>query len=171
MAYENNAAYNLDLFRDNTAPKLPKKEKPKKVNPQEKVVTLPKDELIKIRRRKHNPFKIFVGTVAAVAITAIISVIIIGRVQLTELNQQVIAAEEKLSHSQSTYTQNQMAIQSKLSTNEIEKYAKENLGMTKAENAQKEFVTLSTGDKAEISEKANRSFFQKVWDAFTGLWS
>ena len=108
---------------------------------------------------------------AGVVITAIVAAIIIGQVQLTELNQQIITAEETLRNSQSTYTQNQMAIQSKLSTSEIEKYAKENLGMSKAENAQKEFISLSKGDKAEISEDANQNFFQKIINAFTGLWS
>lgn len=171
MAYENNAAYDMNLFRDNTAPKLPKKEKTEKHKQDNKVVTLPQEALIKIRRRKHNPFKLFVGTVAALAITIIISAIIIGQVQLTEVNQQIIAAEETLRNTQSTYTQNQMALQSKLSTSEIEKYAQEKLGMSKAGNVQKEYVSLSKGDKAEISENANRNFFQKIIDAITGLWS
>lgn len=161
----------MNLFRDNTAPKLPKKEKTEKHKQDNKVVTLPQEALIKIRRRKHNPFKLFVGTVAALAVTIIISAIIIGQVQLTEVNQQIIAAEETLRNTQSTYTQNQMALQSKLSTSEIEKYAQEKLGMSKAGNVQKEYVSLSKGDKAEISENANRNFFQKVIDAITGLWS
>ena len=171
MAYENNAAYDLNLFRDNTAPKLPEEKTKTEQKRDDKVVTIPKEEVFKIRRRRHNPFKVFVGSVAGVVITAIVAAIIIGQVQLTELNQQIITAEETLRNSQSTYTQNQMAIQSKLSTSEIEKYAKENLGMSKAENAQKEFISLSKGDKAEISEDANQNFFQKIINAFTGLWS
>ena len=43
--------------------------------------------------------------------------------------------------------------------------------MSKAENAQKEFVSLSKGDKAEIAGDANKNFFQKIIDAITGLWS
>ena len=171
MAYENNAAYELDVFRDNTAPKLPRKDKTEKKKQDNKVVTLPQEALIKIRRRKHNPFKLFLGTVTAVIVTVIISAIIIGQVQLTEVNQQIINAEETLRNSQSAYTQNQMAIQSKLSTSEIEKYAQDKLGMSKAENVQKEYVSLSEGDKAEISENVNRNFFQKIFDAITGLWS
>lgn len=171
MAYENNAAYKFDAFRDNTAPKLPQKEKTEKKKQDNKVVTLPQEALIKIRRRKHNPFKLFLGTVTAVIVTVIISAIIIGQVQLTEVNQQIINAEETLRNSQSAYTQNQMAIQSKLSTSEIEKYAQDKLGMSKAENVQKEYVSLSEGDKAEISENVNRNFFQKIFDAITGLWS
>lgn len=168
MAYDNNsAAYNLDLFRDNTAKELPK-EKQRQKN---KVVSLPQDALIKIRRRKHNPFRLFIGAVSAALVTVIVSVIIIGQVQLTELNQKIINTKEELGNARSTYTQSQMAIQSKLSTNQIEEYANGRLGMSKAENAQKEYVSLSEGDKAEISEDANQNFFQKIINAFTGLWS
>ena len=167
MAYENNsAAYNLDLFRDNTAKELPKEKQNKT-----KVVSLPQDALIKIRRRKHNPFRLFIGAVSAAMIILVVSVIIIGQVQLTELNQKIINTKEELSNARSTYTQSQMAIQSNLSTNQIEEYAVGKLGMTKAENAQKEYVSLSEGDKAEISEDANQNFFQKIINAFTGLWS
>ena len=171
MAYENNAAYELDMFRDNTAPKLPGKDKTEKHKQENKVVTLPQEAIIKIRRRKHNPFKLFVGSVAAVIITVIVGAIIVGQVQLTEVNQQIITAEETLRNSQSAYTQNQMALQSKLSTSEIENFAQDKLGMSKAENVQKEYVSLSEGDKAEVSENANRNFFQKIIDAITGLWS
>ena len=101
----------------------------------------------------------------------IIAAIIVGQAQLTELNQQIITAQETLENAQSTYTQLQMGIQSKLSTTEIEKYAETKLGMSKTENAQKEFVSLSQGDKAEISGDANLNFFQKIINAITGLWS
>ncbi len=169
MAYGNNsAAYNHDFFRDNTAKELPKE---KQKQNKSKVVSIPQDALIKIRRRKHNPFRLFVGAVSGALITVIVSVIIIGQVQLTELNQKIINTKEELENARSTYTQSQMAIQSKLSTNQIEEYAQGKLGMSKAENAQKEYVSLSEGDKAEISEDANQNFFQKIINALTGLWS
>ncbi|MEE3334090.1 MAG: hypothetical protein VZR54_07445 [Ruminococcus sp.] len=170
MAYENrNAAYNLELFGDNTAEKLPKKKTKQKKDA--KVVTLPQEAIVKIRRRKHNPFKLFVGTAAGIVITVIVAAIIVGQVQLTELNQQIITAEAELSNAQSTYTQRQMSLQADFTTNDIEKYARDTLGMSKAENAQKEFISLSKGDKAEISKDANQNFFQKIINAFTGLWS
>jgi cell division protein FtsL len=172
MTFENqNAAYDLDLFKDNTAKKLPKKEEKAKNKNDNKVVTIPQEEIFKIRKRKHNPFKLFVGGVSSAVATVVIAAIIVGQVQLTELNQKVITAQETLADVQSEYTQLQMSVQSKLSTSEIEKYAEESLGMSKAENAQKEFVSLSTGDKAEISSDANLNFFQKIFNAFTGLWS
>ncbi len=167
MNNNSSEAYNLEMFRSNAAEKLPKK----KHNNKSKVVKIPQDDINRIRRRRHNPLSVLLGATAAVVVAIIISAIIVGRVQLTELNQQIINAKEDLSNANSTYTQVQMAIQSKLSTSEIEKYASEKLGMSKAENAQKEFVSLSEGDKAEISEDANQNFFQKIINAITGLWS
>lgn len=170
MAYnEHSVAYDLDLFKDSTAKKIPKKQNTK--DTENKVVKIPEEDTYKIRRRKHNPFKIFVGSVSATVATVIIAAIIVGQAQLTELNQQIITAQETLENAQSTYTQLEMGNQSKLSTTEIEKYAETKLGMSKTENAQKEFVSLSQGDKAEISGDENLNFFQKIINAITGLWS
>ncbi len=173
LTYDNRStAYDFNLFKDSTAKKLPKKKTEEKTqNTKNKVVTIPQDEIVKIRRRKHNPFKLFIGAVAGAVITFAVAMIIIGQVQLTELNQQIITKKAELSNAQSTYTQTQMAIQSKHSTTDIENYAKNKLGMSKAENVQKEFVSLSKGDKAEISGDVNKNFFQKIIDAVTGLWS
>ena len=170
MAYnEHSVAYDLDLFKDNAAKKIPEKQNTKDKDNQEVKIT--EEDTYRIRRRKHNPFKIFVGSVSAAVATVIIAAIIVGQAQLTELNQQIITAQENLKNSQSTYTQLQMRNQSKLSTTEIEKYAETKLGMSKTENAQKEFVSLSQGDKAEISGDANLNFLQKIINAITGLWS
>ena len=47
-----------------------------------------------------------------------------------------------------------------------------NLGMTKADNMQKEFITMSGEDKAEILQgNAPKNVFETIADAFTSLWS
>jgi len=170
MTYENrNAAYDLNLFKDSTAKKLPEQREDRKRR--NKVVSIPEKQLYQNRIRKHSPLKLLVGGLSGAVITVIVATIIVGQVQLTELTQQISETQKALTVSQSTYTQLQMGIQSKLSTAEIEAYAENNLGMTKAENAQKEFVSLSEGDKAELSSDANKNFFQKIIEAITSLWS
>ncbi len=184
MTYKNqNAAYDLSLFDDensynggSTAPRrseqeTPKKDGRKKQNKKNKVVKLPEEELHKIRRRKHNPIKIVVSSIGAAAVTLIVGAIIVGQVQLTELNQQIITAQQTLEDAQSIYTQNEMKVESKLSNEEIEKYATDVLGMTKASNAQKEFVSLSGGDKAEVSAQKDENIFTKFIESITNLWS
>ncbi len=184
MAYENrNAAYDLSLFDDDNsyswgteAPKrqekeVHKKKTAKKAKKVSKVVTLPQDELDKIRRRKHNPLKLIVGGTGGLAVALVIGFIIVGQVQIMELNQKIISAEALLQDSQSIYTQNQMKVESVLSNAEIQEYAENVLGMTKASNAQKEFVTLSGGDKAEVSAKGSDNIFTQFIDSIKNLWS
>ncbi|MEE1060781.1 MAG: hypothetical protein UH080_03010 [Ruminococcus sp.] len=181
MAYTNSsAAYNLDLFDDaSTASALPqRKETEKKADKVahknkkvKKVLTLPEEELYKNRRRKRNPFKIAVGTIGGAVVALVIATIIVGQVQLTELNQQIINAKETLSDSQSIYTQTEMALQAELTTAEIENYAENQLGMTKASNTQKEFVTLSGGDKAEVTSPKDENIFTQFVSSLQNLWS
>ena len=121
MAYENrNAAYDLSLFDEDVAysngSALPKrneqevhnKQTKKKTKTARKVVTIPEEEIHKIRRRKHNPLKLALGSIGGAAVAAVIGFIIVGQVQLTELNQEIITAKSLLADSQSIYTQNQM---------------------------------------------------------------
>lgn len=145
-----------------------RKEKEEKNN----VVSLPKEELQKNRRRRHNKFKLVVGTAGGAVAAIVIGIIIVGQVRLTELNQEVITAKQTLANAQSVYTQTQMKLESKLSTSDIEKYAEDKLGMTKATNTQKEFVTLAGGDKAEVSAtQESDNIFTQFWNSVQNLWS
>ncbi len=182
MAYENrNAAYDLSLFDDSAdythgsaAPKRESEEVHKKQTKRKaknNVVVLPEHELQKNRRRRHNPLKLALGTVGGLAVAFVIGIIIVGQVQLTELNQKIITAQETLEDAQSIYTQNQMKLESNLTNAEIEQYAENVLGMTKATNAQKEFVTLSGGDKAEITSQKDENLFTQFIDSIKNLWS
>ncbi len=182
MAYRNHdAAYDLNLFDDEfnfstAAPKReidnePQRQGRKKPIRRNKVVKLPEEELNRIRRRKHSPVKIALGAVGAGVVTFVIGVIIVGQVQLTELNQKIITAEKTLADTESIYIQNQMKVESNLSNAEIEKYATEVLGMTKASNAQKEFVALETDDKAEVSAQKDNNIFTQFFESLANLWS
>lgn len=181
MAYENlNVAYDLSLFdEDVKASALPlhkeqedsRNSKKKKLHSVGKIVTLPEEELMKIRKRKHIPLKLAFGSVCGIVIALVIGAIIVGQVQLTELNQEIITAKNTLANNQSIYTQTQMKVESNLSTSEIESYAENVLGMTKASNTQKEFVTLSGGDKAEVSSQEGNNLFTQFIDSINNLWS
>ncbi|MCH5300519.1 MAG: hypothetical protein J1E56_04295 [Ruminococcus sp.] len=171
MDYNKTSAYDLSLF-DTAAKELEKAKaiKKKKKNPP-KVVKIPQEAIHKIRLRKHSPLKVIGGALGVIAIASVVITIIMGQVQLTELNQKIISAQNVLSDQQSVYTQTQMAVQSKLSTSGIQEYAENRLGMTKATNAQKEFVELSKGDKAEITQETDNDFLSQISNAISNLWS
>ena len=178
MAYNNNnAAYDLSLFDEDlytsAAPEREydeesvRKAKKKQKN---KVVKFSEEDVNKARRRKHNPVKLILGGLSAAIVTFVIGAIIVGQVQLTELNQQIISAQDTLADTQSVYTQNQMKLEATLSNAEIEKHAAE-LGMTKASNAQKEFVSIESGDKAEVSAQQGENIFTQFVESIKNLWS
>ena len=125
----------------------------------------------KTSRRKRNIGRIAFGVILGIAVMAMIASIIHGQVQLTELNQEIITAEHTLANTESIYIQNQMKVESTLSNAEIEKYATEVLGMTKASNAQKEFVALESGDKAEVSAHQDSNIFTQFFESLSNLWS
>ena len=64
-----------------------------------------------------------------------------------------------------------MKLEAGLSNAEIEKHATEVLGMTKASNAQKEFVSIESGDKAEVSAQKSENIFTQFVDSIKNLWS
>lgn len=186
MAYysNHNLAYDFTLFEEQyskpTAARSRKDEdKPvdsdgkRKVNraSAEKSSSDRKSKVRRLKRRKSNFLRIAGGIVFGLAAVVIIASIIHGQVQLTELNQEIIDARSELSEKQSIYTQLEMKVDSSVTTTAVEEYAKDVLHMSKATNSQKEFIALSTGDKAEVILEEDRNIFKRIIDAITSLWS
>ena len=64
-----------------------------------------------------------------------------------------------------------MSLQAKLSSSDIEKYAENQLGLTKASSSQQEFVSLSDGDKAEVTSPESENLFTQFISSIANLWS
>lgn len=172
MAYENkNLAYDLSLFEDDSsaAEVLPKKYG-KKLN-KNNIVKINQEQLDKVRRRRHNPVKMTLGFLGSAAAALTIGMIIFGQAEITELNQKITNAEKVLSEQQSYETQMQMQIEAKVAPSVLDRIAEDTLGMTKASNSQKEYISLSEGDKAEVLKKEEDNIFQKISDTIAELWS
>ena len=155
--------YDLSLFETSgTAARrpAPKKVKKKAYN-KNNIVELPDLPVETAQRRKHNVAALVCGFFMATVIAVIVGIMIHGQVQLAELNQEITRAKSDLETSRSEYVQLQTKIDSSLSTAMVEKYAKDVLGMTKATNQQKEYISLSEGDKAEILSGNDNSLFVK----------
>lgn len=165
MAFlSSNNAYDISVFEDEN---LENQDLHKK----NKVVKIPKKKIEQAKRRKRNPLKLTVSFLFSAVVVAVVGMIIYSQVQLTELNQKISEAQETLENSQSEYTQMQMNVDAKYTTSIIEEYAQDKLGMTKANSSQKEFVDLSSGDKAKIVEKENKSIFDTIVDWISSIWS
>ena len=174
--YDRNLAYDLRLFEEEiyaTATETKTNEEAKneqKLEKQNSASDSRHKQHKRIRRRKSNFLKISGAIVFALAIVVVVSLIIHGQVRLTELNQQITNAQKSLEEKQSLYTQLEMKVDASISTSVVEDYAKETLGMSKVENSQKEFVSLSQGDKVEISQEQDKGFLDSVADVFSSLW-
>ena len=174
MAFEDrNAAYDLSLFQE-TSPRKREQQKPlKKKKPKQKgkVLVISDEMLDKNARRKIKPLKVAVTVLFGAIIAILLVVNIRGRVELTELNQKIMDAEVQLTQQQSIYVQNEMSVNTKYSTDVIEEYAKNELNMSRATNYQKEFVSLSDGDKAEIVTADEPNVFVRVVRAISEILS
>lgn len=165
MAFlSSNNAYYISVFEDEN---LENQDLHKK----NKVVKIPKKKIEQAKRRKRNPLKLTVSFLFSAVVVAVVGMIIYSQVQLTELNQKISEAQETLENSQSEYTQMQMNVDAKYTTSIIEEYAQDKLGMTKANSSQKEFVDLSSGDKAKVVEKEDKSIFDTIVDWISSIWS
>lgn len=181
MAYGNyfntEREYDLSLFESDGNAARKKKAAPKKMPPQTQrvkknnVIELNVPEFDKSERRRHNIGSIVLGFVCAAVITFCVGTIIMGQVELTELNQEIAQAQVLLEESKSEYTQIQAKMEASFSTAAIEKYAREELGMSKATNQQKEYISLSEGDKAEVYKQKESNIFTEIGDFFGSLWS
>lgn len=163
--------YDLSLFEtQGTAARKTAPAKQKK-QPKAKVVKMPEFRYDKTQRRKHNFGALAVGVALALVIVAIVGVIIHGRVQVTELNEQIASAQVELEHRRSEYIQMSAKVEASLSTAAVEEYARTQLGMAKATNQQKEYISLSQGDKVVVYSQGNTGVFSQIGDFFESLWS
>ena len=176
MAYgaymDSDRGYDLSLFESEGNAARKKKAAPKRTHAkQNNVIELKMPEYDKSQRRKHNVGAIVAGFLCAAVITLCVGFIIKGQVELTELNQQIASAQVQLEEAKSEYTQMQAKMEASLSTAAIEKYAQENLGMSKATAQQKEYISLSEGDKAEVYLQKESNVFTEIGDFLGSLWS
>lgn len=174
MAFEErNAAYDISLFEEAENIEIDTTQPKKQVHRKKKnnVLSIPEEQLNKIRRHRHNPLKLVTGFMAGLVVTGVVAMIVYGQVQLTELNQKIGNAQSSLADQQSLYTQLQMKVESKLSPVVVESYAVNELGMSRADSYQKEYISLSEGDKAEVAHTESGNLFESIAQAIADLWS
>lgn len=140
-----NIAYDLDRFSS----AAPKKEKtvqqpavrPTLVKPQRKT-----EQEIKAERR-FNLGKIAKFMVVAAVCFTFIASNINYRVQINELNGAIVSLDKELNEKKSENTRLNMALNSKISLENVQDYAENVLGMVKRERYQIIYFDLETGNE------------------------
>ena len=155
--------YDLGLFETSgTAAKKSTPKKAKKRQVTNNIVELPDVTPEAGQRRKHNVVSLVFGFVIASIIVVVVGMMIHGRVQLAELNQEIALAKAQLENSRSEYVQLQAKVDASLSTATVEEYARTQLGMSKATNQQKQYISLADSDKAEIFAEDEGTVFDEM---------
>jgi len=103
------------------------------------------------RTKKKKVFKVrFITCVAALSL--LMAGTVYSRLQLTQVRQQTIAANQKLTEVTSENAYLDYELESMVSLGNAEKYARDELGLVKLETSQIEYVTLNDENKIETGE-------------------
>ena len=166
MASRNSSeAYDFALFE----PKRQEQEAPRK---KDNIIALPQQKLEQNRRTKVNPVKAVSTFLVLAVMLGIVSTMVYGQVQLTELTEKLNAATKTYNESTSVYTQLKMKSDSQLSLETVENYATAKLGLKKIEQNQIEPISLSKGDKTQVLQSsANVNWLTSVWESIMQLLS
>ncbi len=161
-------AYDLSLFEPETKRSDSDKNKSEKAEKKAgtNIIKLDTDTSEKAQRRKRNPVLILVISLLTIAVTAICSLIVYNNVLINEYNEKILTANQTIENQKNLQAQYQLQIDRKLTSELVKQYAEQNLGMTLANSAQKEFVSLADGDFGQIVDgEGSNSFF----DSFARL--
>ena len=161
MAFINEEAYDISLFETEVVDIEEKTE--------DEVVA---EETKEIEQKKKIKVKRFAKVATAVAISLLfVGLVLNGQARLTELNNQISSEQTKLEEQKSLYIQTQMKVESKYSSDVVEERAQNQLGMSRADSYQKEYISLSEGDKAEVAASGGSNIFETIANTIAGLWS
>lgn len=155
MAKGTSEAYDLSLFEP-TEPRL------RAVKAPERAAAMQQR-----KERREKRFRAASNVVIAALMTAALALMIVNRVQLTELNDQITASKEELSILQSETSRLTNELSSKTSAQSVDEYAAEN-GMDKVESYQIEYITVDGGDKIEVSDPEPDGIFETIGAVIAG---
>ncbi len=146
-------AYDFSLFEshyDNTAPaRAPKREQPRKAP---NIVELPQKELEKNAKPKRHPLRAMMAVLSFSVFVIIAVAMVYSQEQLAMLTEQINAANEDLAESQSLEVQLNMRAAQKMNGSEVEKYAADELGMSKVSSRQISYVNVAQQDKGQVMQ-------------------
>ena len=123
-------------------------------------------KVVKKTARRASPAKIIVMLAVVLAIA---SMMIYNQVVLTELGDQTTTLNAELEKLQSEKIQKSTELESQMSLKNIEEYAVNNLGLVKMDQSQVEYVDLESGNKVEVKQQQDDSFWGSIKQVFQNL--
>ena len=159
--------YNFERFSPRVAA-APVTEEKKPTN----IVELPQQMLRKSRSQRVRPLRAVARIFCVLTICAVLGGIVVGQVQLTELNEQLGISSARLAEAESIELQLQYTADQGMGTAEIEDYAMTELGMQKINPAQVTYIELADGNGGTVVREINsKPWFMEIWDTVMELLS
>lgn len=166
-------AYDFDHFAPKPAEPVEAPEQGKRKKEQKQNVTqLSEAELRRSHRHNAHAVRTFLSLTAVLFVVLIIGAVVFGQVQLTELTEQIHAAEQALSEEKSLSVQLDMQANSNMNTDQIAEYARDQLGMEKITDSQTTYISLSQGDNGTVLQNNDGAgFLSAIWNAILSVFS
>ena len=121
--------------------------------------------LVKTRRKQKTvaPFKFILD---AVAIIAVALVMIYSQVVLTELTAEVNSYESKISALDTERMRLEGELEASTSIKTLEDSAEKNLGLSKIDSSQIEYVNLTGDDEISVAKTSGKYLIEQYWNDF-----
>ena len=158
MNVQNNAAYDFDRFAPQQKPKS-------------NVVQMPAQPPARQPHRKTALRPILRRAALCVICFALFGALIYNQMTINELNTSIQKQSAALNRSENEYIQLEMAAQSRMTLEEVERYAVDVLGMQKLQNNQIQYVRTNDQDKVEVADTADQSVWDRIRDWISGIFS
>lgn len=173
--YNNSAAYDLSLFEPQVIEKPKTKNNTVPVtNPQRKAANKASAKTNAQQKRNANQVALspalLKAVVLGVAFCLCVVALLIMDSKCNALDKQISSIQSELSIAQGESVRLNAELNSMMSTEKIENYAENVLGMVKAESYQISYIDLSEGDKIVVSGDRtldeNGEFTKKIKELF-----
>jgi Septum formation initiator. len=162
----NTVAYDFSLFEENeielNAVAQPAKKRKTQTGRAKNIIELPKEELRKNRRAKINPIKGFITTLSFVVVFSTLFAIVFNQVHLTELTEQINGQTEVLEQAQSREIYLEMKASENMNATELERYAREELGMMEISEAQITYINMINEDSGTVLQETKASWIDST---------
>lgn len=157
-----NVAYDFSAFE--TRPKEQPKAQPQKVQIK-KVAVNPNTRVVAVGM---SPLKIIAVLMLVICVSA---AMLISCVQLSETINAVNEANTQYKELEAEGVRLNLQLEGSVSLKNAEDYATKQLGMSKMENSQIEYVTLTQGNKIEADTQQGKDLWTSIGEFFTNLLS
>lgn len=167
------SAYDFEYFAPKTkqeAAVQQEKEERRAEERQQRIIELTEKQLRRSHRHNAYSMRILFSLFITLAVITIVGVVVLGQVQLTELTEQIHAAEETLAEEKSLSVQLEMQAVSDMNTEQLAQYARERLGMEEVAQGQTTYISLVQGDAGTVlQEESGTGFFSGLWEVIRSV--